>query len=47
MEYKLNDEDIVGCLFDSAEINDLPPDNNSLVVLKKKYLLLGSLRKKN
>jgi len=32
MAYKLNDCDIVNCLFDSdAEISDLPSDNNSFV----------------
>jgi len=32
MAYKLNDGDIVDCLFDSdAEISDLPSDNNSFV----------------
>jgi hypothetical protein len=32
MAYKLNDEDIVDCLFDSdAEISDLPSDNNSFI----------------
>lgn len=30
MAYKLNDVDIVDCLFDfDAEISDLPSDNNS------------------
>jgi len=32
MAFKLNDRDIVDCLFDSdAEISDLPSDNNSFV----------------